>query len=166
MDANKRRMRGTTTTCPQEAHINQSIHGQSSIWVYDVQGPGDHAKQSLELFTTMQESIRQTSQILGQPATPCMANHLHWCPTKKQFQIAEQTIFPWNIGICQWSPTRSKDVNDLIKAVKKKGVWKQGTSHLTQNVDWIWLKWSKSWICWESFPEENALMQCTLVRHL
>ena len=33
-------------------------------------------------------------------------------------------LFPWNVGTGQGDPTRSKDVNDLIKAVKNNEVRK------------------------------------------
>jgi hypothetical protein len=70
------------------------------------------------------------------------------------------TLFPWNVGTGQGNPTRSKAVNDLIKAVKKKEVRKQGKpSNAKRALDLIEMKQVLNLL--ESFPEENSLMRYT-----
>jgi hypothetical protein len=68
------------------------------------------------------------------------------------------SLFPWNVGTGQGNPTRSKEVNDLIKAVKKKEVRKQGKpSNAKRALDLIEMKQVLNLL--ESTPEENSLMR-------
>ena len=48
------------------------------------------------------------------------------CCKKAISHFTPDTLFPWSAGTGQGNPTRSKDVNDLMKAAKKKEVRKQG----------------------------------------
>jgi hypothetical protein len=66
-------------------------------------------------------------------------------------------IFPWNVGTMQGNPTRSKDVNDLIKAAKMKEVQKQGKpSNAKRALNLVKMKQFLPLL--ESFPEENSMM--------
>jgi hypothetical protein len=69
-------------------------------------------------------------------------------------------VFPWNVGTLQGNPTRSKHVNDLIKAAKKKKVRKQAKpSDAKCALDLVEMKQVLNLL--ESFRKENSLMRHT-----
>jgi hypothetical protein len=82
------------------------------------------------------------------------------CHKKAMSHFMPNNPFPWNVGTMQGNPTRSKDVNDLIKAAKKKEVQKQGKpSNAKRALDLVKMKQFLPLL--ELFPEENSLMRCT-----